>query len=83
MAFKQSRAPAFGSLGQTQGSGRSGPPLTSAQDMNSSSHLGSLNQGGKEHEPPPMEGESGEPVLVDLAAVKEPPAPGSSFQLSS
>ncbi len=82
MASKCSGAPAVGSLGQTQGPGRSGPPLTSAQDTNSSSRGGVPNRRGTEHEPPLMEGTCEGSVLVMLVVMEEPPAPGHSLHLS-
>jgi hypothetical protein len=83
VASKHRGAPAFGSSGQTQGPGRSGPPLTSAQDTNSSSRGGVLNWRGTEHEPPLMEGKCKESVPVMLVVMNVPPAPGHSLHLSS
>jgi hypothetical protein len=83
MASKSSRAPAFGLSGQTQKPRRSGPPLTSAQDTNSSSRGGAPNLRGTGHEPPLMEEKRKESTLVMLVVVNEPPAPGHSLCLSS
>jgi hypothetical protein len=67
MASKHIGALASESLGQIQRPGRSGPLLTSTQDMNSSSWHDVRNRGGTAHEPPPTEGERRDvSLLVDF-----------------